>query len=53
METAESRIELIEVLLRTMIANIGYPVGCGQEPHPKTVRQMAEHCFKIATHQDA
>jgi hypothetical protein len=45
--------ELMEHLLATMIANIGYPVGCGLAPHPDTVRKMAEHALKLATAEAA
>lgn len=48
----ERRIELLEILLRTMISNIGYPVGCGLPPHPETIRKMADNCFLVSTTED-
>lgn len=49
--TAERRIELLETLLSAVIADFGYPCGCGVPPHPADVRKLAENCFKVATHQ--
>lgn len=40
--------ELMELLLSTQIANVGYPVGCGIAPHPEHVRKMAEFALKLA-----
>jgi hypothetical protein len=47
-----SKQELMEYLLETMIANIGYPVGMGMAPHPGTIRKMAEHALKLATAEE-
>jgi len=51
--TDARRLELMQTLLGTMIADLGYPVGCGVQPHPKTLRKMAEYAIKVARDQSA
>ena len=41
--------ELMEHLLETMIANLGYPVGMGLAPHPDATKKMAEFALKLAS----
>lgn len=39
--------ELLEHMLETMIANLGYPVGMGIAPHPDTVKEMAAYAIRL------
>lgn len=41
--TRDEMVELAGKMLDAQIANLGYPVGCGIGPHPKTVREMVKH----------
>jgi hypothetical protein len=41
----EAEVAWLSEALATSIAGLGYPVGCGIEPHPDQVRHAAETIF--------
>ncbi len=44
-EIREAEIAWLSETLGESIANLGYPVGCGQAPHPETLKKAATTLF--------